>query len=144
MSFYRLLIDIPPSDRKEKKNLNRYKKKKVSVSRLLIGITPSDGGVGGAALSSFLRRLLLQVLLEDERVTVSVRADHDDHDHAAHGEPDGLFVFERRPLISLCYLRWTYGLQLRMRDNTQSVLRDCSAFFSSQPTTLCRAMLPNC
>ena len=55
-----------------------------------------------------------------------------------------LFVFERRPLISLRYLRWTYGLQLRMRDNTQSVLRDCSAFFSSQPTTLCRAMLPNC
>ena len=55
-----------------------------------------------------------------------------------------LFVSERRPLISFRYLRWTNGLQLRMRANTQSVLRDCSAFFSSQPTTLCCAMLPNC
>ena len=54
-----------------------------------------------------------------------------------------LFVFERRPLISFRYLRWTNGLQLRMRANTQSVLRDCNAFFSSHQSTLCRAMLTN-
>ena len=54
-----------------------------------------------------------------------------------------LFVFERRPLISFRCLRWTNGLQLRMRADTQTVLRDCNAFFSSHPTTLCCAMLPN-
>ena len=55
-----------------------------------------------------------------------------------------LFVFRTKTSYQLALFEVDNGLQLRMRDNTQSVLRDCSAFFSSQPTTLCCAMLPNC